>query len=391
MKTINIVILTFFLLPRIVLSQATLPFGSILEQINNSNNADANFVIEKFIEQVKQVPIIEGDKVIFLAKKNSNKKPMLLSDLNGFMNPRYVKDTTLADMISILKTDWYYTEKQLHSDAIINYQFRYGDDKVNDPLNQNTRTNFGSQISFVRMPQSQPPQKEIQDFLPSKGQLIEEEFRSEILGQNRKVHIYLPENYDSQISYSVVFFHDGSFFVKEANVGDILDSLILSKRINPLIAVFDDPIIRGKEYRNDIGFRNYIKNELLSYIGKKYNVTKDSNKRAIIGFSRGGLSALYLSHSLEEFSMCGALSPAIHPKSVSTFMVELGAYTYTPIKIFITKSIYDKIWGNDASDLKTQFERQSLALQYQEINQGHNISAWKTMLDDMLISFFPLK
>ena len=371
-------------------AQKMVGFNQLLNEVDNLPTEVVNDRVEAFIESIGYLPLIEDKKVIFLTK-SGNEAPKLQADFNGFLNPRYTNQDTLGLMNRIAKSDWYYYRKTLRSDAIVNYRFQLGDRTTTDRLNPNTRFSFGTLFSFVQMPQYEVGQEIVMDHFIPKGHLFQDTLYSEFLDHNRTIHIYVPVGYDAKaaLKYGSVYFHDGSFYISDAHVPEILDQLIARQKIEPVIAIFDDPVVRGKEYRGDMAYRNYIQHELIPHIDQAYHTIDSRDNRAVVGGSRGGLSALYLSHSTDAFSKCGTFSPAIHPKAIHTFFEELESFGHKPDNIFISGSIYDFIWYHDASRLKLYFENQGANLIYKELVAGHNISAWRTVLDDLMVGFFP--
>lgn len=372
-------------------NQVDTSFTQLLTTISASSQRDNNSKVEVFIEQHPQIPIIEGDTVIFLARKKGQVPPTLLADFNGFLHQRYVKDRSLGTMESIPGTSWYFRKAFLSATAIINYAYSYGDKPQTDPLNPNLRQSFGSLNSFVEMPGHTVPSEIIIDHSIPKGQVSKQLFASDKLGHDRTVHIYLPPAYEQmEQSLPTLYFHDGSFYVNEARIPQILDYLIAHQQIQPVIAVFDDPVIRGKEYRGDENYRDYMAQELIPYIDKTFRTIPAADQRAVIGGSRGGLSALHLSHNTSQFEKCGTFSPAITPTSIPDFLGTLKAHGNAPKQLFISGSVYDYIWYPDALSLSDHFNKGSLDFQYREVSEGHNIAAWRGLLDEMLTFFFPV-
>lgn len=369
-----------------VLSQSFLPF---LESLKAGPDNDKK--IESYLAAQQQVPIIEGDSIIFLAHAKHNATPILLADFNGFLNRRYVTDQSLGQMQLIPGSHWYYFIQKIPNDAIINYAYRYGDESYSDPLNPNQRLIFGGLTSFVAMPAYKFAEEWIIDHSIPKGTVESMTFNSKILSHDRKLHIYLPPNYtDQKAPLPTVYLHDGTFYVNEGRIPQILDYLIAHQMIQPVIAVFDDPVVRGKEYSGDEEYRQYIGSELIPYIDGRFETSKKREDRAVIGGSRGGLSSLHLAHALPLFGNCGVFSPAILPMPIPEFTEILTDYPNTPKKIYMTSSTFDHIWYQDAVDLKAHFSKlQGLDYQYQEIHEGHNIPAWSSLLPDMLQYFFP--
>lgn len=385
----SLTILTFLFISSSVWTQELSSFSNLLEAINKEDESEKNALVESFLKKAGQTPIIEGHKAIFLAKGNVTEKPYLLADFNGFLHRRYVKDPSIGAMKAIEGTSWFYLEKELEPNAIINYQIRLGERTSTDPLNPETRTGFGNLYSVLKMPAYQASYEILWDASLPTGQLIKDSIYSKALGHFRTIHIYLPPGYkQSKEKYSSVYFHDGSFFIREGLVPRILDNLIGQKKITPVVAAFDDPVQRGKEYRGDENYKRYLKEELIPFVNRTYRAKNDKRQRAVIGFSRAGQSSLYVTHNLDLFAKCGAFSPAIHPTSISDFTTKLAGLGFQPEHLFMTGSTYDFLWYPDAVALREHFQKSGIKFQYVEIPEGHNIPAWRTLLDDMLIAFF---
>ena len=361
-------------------------FSDLLKKVDSSQLSEKESLVQEFVEQQNSFPIINEDQVIFLVKGDESEAAALLGDFNSFMNRRYVTDQQLAAMTNIKGTSWHYTTKEFRSDAIVNYKYWINEEAVLDPLNSKQRSNFGEAVSFFTMPDYDSKQ----EFKPkegvAKGEVRQEKFQSEALNHERIIHVYLPPGHSDLDNLPLVFFHDGSFHVNEMRVPDIIDQLIARNAMEPVVVVFDDPVIRGKEYQGDSDYRLYVSNELIPYIETKYNTSK--KERAVFGFSRGGMSALYLAHNTDIFSKVGAFSPAIHPLSVEDFSAELESFGNRPEEIFITASLYDHIWYPDAPKLRETFISNKVVVHYKEIPMGHNIPSWQTVVDDILDKFY---
>ncbi|WP_179213388.1 alpha/beta hydrolase [Ekhidna lutea] len=363
-------------------------FEEILAEVKSLPVHERQAHFDEYIKRQTKFPIIEGAQVVFLTKSD-NGQPYLQADFNGFLNPRYTENKSIGLMKPIEGTSWYYYRKELVPDAVINYLYEDESGVSVDSLNSNTRTNFGTEVSFLSL-------GETQEVIPStpeeqRGKLATIEIESEFQNHTRTVHIYTPFNYESTEELPSVYFHDGSFFIGDMQVPEMLDYLISNQLIQPVVAVFDNPVIRGKEYRGDSAYIGYIEQELVPYITKNYKVSKAKDDRAVIGFSRGGMSAFYLAYFTTTFSKLGALSPAIHPTPVDDFMSQLNQSTSSPQQAFITGAIYDHLWYKDAVSLYEKLKQNEVEVQYIENSQGHNIPSWQTQLDDMLIAFFKIE
>ena len=145
------------------------------------------------------------------------------------------------------------------------------------------------------------------------------------------IDVYVPNNYNSNKYYPVVYFNDGqmlfspfSFF----NLQKILDDLIMKKTIKDLIVVgihakgdrssmyvpFHDNYLVQADNNFKSQAESYAKDlveKIIPYIDNKYNTIKTSKGRAIFGFSHGGLNATWLTLNYPQyFSMSAAISPS---------------------------------------------------------------------------------
>jgi hypothetical protein len=117
----------------------------------------------------------------------------------------------------------------------------------------------------------------------------------------RHVLVYLPDGYDSSIQrYPVIYWICG--WGATATGGEKpsdeykqpLDDAIKASKIPPTIAVFLDG---GMTYFNSTEFgywEDFLTKELVPFVDKTYRTYPDKSKRAIMGHSMGGYSAMML-------------------------------------------------------------------------------------------------
>jgi enterochelin esterase-like enzyme len=123
----------------------------------------------------------------------------------------------------------------------------------------------------------------------------------------QKVVVYLPKNYDnSNKNYPVLYYLPGfTSPIKEFLFGEysgfelqkVADSLIERELINEMIIVLVDgnTFLGGSFYVNSPingNWEDYIVNDVVHYIDRKYKTKPSPNSRAIAGNSMGAL-ALY--------------------------------------------------------------------------------------------------
>lgn len=146
------------------------------------------------------------------------------------------------------------------------------------------------------------------------------------LGGQKKIWLYLPENYRSSAKrLPVIYMHDGqnlfdakTSYVGEWQVDETLDSLKAQvivvgiehggeKRIDELTPYKNAKYGGGKADQ----YLDFIVNTLKPYIDKNYRTKPDKKHTAIFGSSLGGLVSFYAVLKYPEvFSKAGVFSPS---------------------------------------------------------------------------------
>jgi S-formylglutathione hydrolase FrmB len=142
------------------------------------------------------------------------------------------------------------------------------------------------------------------------GTVIKTTFYSDSLGEERKVHIYLPEGYDAggSIHYPAVYYLHGAgynhatVFGYPIELDKSLNQLINNQLIHPVIVAAADasnPPEHGSWYANSVhpnfgDFEDYIVYDLVEYLEENYRVIRSREKRCIQGLSMGGFGCMKL-------------------------------------------------------------------------------------------------
>lgn len=140
-------------------------------------------------------------------------------------------------------------------------------------------------------------------------------------------NVYTPPDYDPEVEYPLIFVLHGitdnhNTWMERGNPKPnvLLDNLITSKIIEPVIAVFPQGDAHASwashdNFSDTVGyfvFGDELTNDLIPYIEANYSVKKDRNLRAFSGFSFGGRQTVNigLSHHLKDFAWFGAFGLA---------------------------------------------------------------------------------
>ena len=123
-------------------------------------------------------------------------------------------------------------------------------------------------------------------------------FRSERLGNERRIVAYMPPGVRPDLETRLVLILDGGLgFDADHRYVEVLDRLTLTRRIPPVVAVFVDQLqhfeVRPREMRFNSGFADFLALDLVPWITSRYGVARDAGHRVICGTSLGGIAAAF--------------------------------------------------------------------------------------------------
>lgn len=364
-------------LPRIYLVLfcivATLQGQSLHESFSALMRQSSNESIMSFINRYGGTPIVERDTVLFMARVQEALRPFVTGDFNQW-------DSTKGYMLPITGTDWYYRFEYISTDARVEYSIRYHRDlELIDSLNPNRVLSFDVLTSELRMPDFRMKGITRPETYALKGTIESDSVYSRSFNQNRFIQIYTPPNVARTQALPVIFFHDGYTYVYRMHVHRILDSMITSGQLPPLIGVFVTPQQRGKEYSGNPQHRNWIVSEVIPMLEKRYR----TSGYAVMGSSRGALAAADIAmHHPTVIKRCLLISPAFRPTPLIDLWIKMQPALE---RVVIIESQYDSDWRDDARLLKTILDQQQSPYHYMVIPQGHNQEAWGTVMNKALI------
>jgi enterochelin esterase family protein len=361
---------------------------------------------DRFLQVLKAVgsPMIDGPSVSFVYYNPDARRVLLTGEFNQW-SPRGIAMTPLQD------TGLFYHTMQVLGPARVEYKFIVDGEWVTDPSCQNTVDNgVGEQnSSFVVGDFREPPELEWIPTIPH-GQVEEFTFESTLLNNQRRVYVYLPPNYDADLTsrFPTLYVHDGGEYLSRAKLPTILDNLTHSQEIPPLIAVMVDPVDRMREYWANENYARFMERELLPYIERHYRALARREARGVMGASLGGLISTYLALSRPQlFSKVGGQSSALFllegrrgsglaaelqarfallqnqgrgPKSLSVLVEELQE----SVAFYFDVGKYEPQFIPAHHRLAPLLEAKGCPCFYQELTGGHNWTSWRAHLKDLL-------
>ncbi len=383
MKTIITIILLALFSPSI-LSQSQ--FQDFLNRVNSLPDPTAKAaVIDSFmtVARAEGIPFIEDSTAnfLYLGSVSSVNVP---GDFNGW-------NQNSAPMVNLVLTNFWYHSKDFELNARLDYKFVLnGSSWILDPENPNTVSGGFGPNSELAMPEYVQPWEIEYNPNIDHGTIEDKSIFSTNLNATHQLKIYLPPGYNNVSTYPAVYFQDGFEYVTLASAANVLDNLIDSNKIEPIIAVFVKPNNRNEEYafskRNQ--YRLFFVEELVPFIDSVYSTKVDPKQRLVMGPSYGGnISALISYNHPDVFGLCGVHSGAFQPNNYEAFtLITTGAFE--DIK-------WSSIWGSYESlsqnmqDFRDSLISKGYELDWFELPEGHSWGLWRATIDNMLKYFFP--
>ncbi|MEJ2103570.1 MAG: alpha/beta hydrolase-fold protein [Ignavibacteriaceae bacterium] len=385
MKHLYVIIV--FLITTLVPAQSQ--FQQFLNYVNSLGDPVAKqSAVDSFMTYARTqgIPFIEDSTAnfIYLGNPSSVTVP---GDFNGW-------STTVWPMTHLSETNFWYRSENFELDARLDYKFVLnGSTWILDPENPNTcQGGFGPNSELSMPLYIQPWEIEYNPSIEH-GTVIQKTIFSTIVNTNYQLHIYLPPGYDSlsATTYPTIYFQDGSEYISLGKAVNVLDNLLDSSKIEPVISIFVTPNNRNEEYAGSLRnqYRLFFVNELVPYIDVNYKTKLDPKERLVLGDSYGGnISALISYNHPEVFGLCGLHSAAFQPNGYEAYNLIVNG----PVKDIIWSSIwgtYEGLYVN-MRNFRDFLISVNYELDWLERPEGHSWGLWRATIDRMLKYFFPV-
>lgn len=373
--------LSFILLTISTYFSAAQSFEQFLSTMEAGSNN--NLQIEQYISIHGGIPLIENSTTVYFIYKGEAESVNIAGDATAW--------SPGLPMKKIEGTAYWYCMATYEPDARLEYKIVVnGKDWILDPLNPHVIQGGMGPNSELLMPEYQQPLfTNERDAVPW-GTYSDTVLQSKIMGEQRKLRIYLPPKYEkSNDKYPVAFFHDGFQFFDLTDIRDIMDNMIYEGKMSPIIAVFVEPVKRDDEYSGSRqkAFTQFMMEELIPFIDNSYRTQATATSRAQFGISNGGNIALWLvaSHP-EKTALVAAFSSNVESKIPKAFKRSKCA----GVKFYLDLGKYDIPFLMPlVRDLKSVLQESGCKLRYNEYPEGHNWKFWQKHLPEALEYLFP--
>ncbi len=304
-------------------------------------------------------------------------------------------------MTHVPGTDLFYYSTHLEPNASVGYGFIVDfADPAPDPLNPTPHDGAFGEVSWFAMPAWQAPDHVGEVVEARRGTTQEVEWESTAKeGQTRKATVYLPAGYTASEDrrYPTLYFLDGDEALNEGTLKNTLDNLI-DERIEPLIAVFvlPDPENEDDDLWPTEKYVEMVVGELVPMIDARYRTIPDASRRAIVGETDGGDTALYSAfHHPEVFGRVGSLWPIVFGLELAE---DIPAAADQPLVIYQAWGTYHLRSPHEAWD-QVEDNRKFFARLREaghrpaggEVPEGLGWTIFSGYTDDMLTALFPLR
>ncbi|HXW95944.1 MAG TPA: alpha/beta hydrolase-fold protein [Gemmatimonadales bacterium] len=253
-------------------------------------------------------------------------------------------------------------------------------------------------------------------------------FDSRLLGEVRRIDVFLPRSYDSDsfTSYPVLYANDGQD-MEAVGLKEILEVLQGNAQMSPVIVVAIHATERVQDYgtagvinAQGLGGRadrygQFVMRELMPAIEARYRIERGATHTAIMGWSLGGLSAFDLAwRHPERFGAVGVFSgsfwwrtddrgPAARQASRIMHRRVREVPGHPALRMWFETGLHDETADRDGDGvidavqdteelvavLEQKGYRRGEDVVHLTVDGGHDLPTWQRMLPVWLTWAFP--
>ena len=331
----------------------------------------------------------------------------------------------LTVMEHVAGTDLWYKTVPVRKDIRIWYQFRKNDSLFPwfvdpnfpkrwaagfaDPLNPKVEQLPAGPRSVFEGPSAAPqPWVALRPGV-ARGQVTAITLTSSHLHEQRDVWVYTPPGYDSAAARragglpELVLFDGGAYTGRLVPTPTILDNMLADRRIAPIIAVF---IANGAQRMQELAanpdFADFVADEVMPYVRRRYAVTSSPAKTAIGGSSHGALMATFVALRYPRLFGNAISQSASHwwgPEGEDGEWLSRTVATMPrlPVRFYIEVGVYEtdrsanqgpgQVWPN--RHFRDVLRAKGYDVDYREFAGAHEYLNWRGTISEALMHFFP--
>lgn len=353
-------------------------------------------MVDNFV-QAHDFPLVEDSSVTFIFR----------GKVSSVSLQHWVYGLETSIPLSPLRgTDLWYLILDLPTNARIEYKLDIVSDGkhrwVHDPFNpQRARDPYGMN-SVCATAGYERPEWTLDNTEARPGSMEELVLKNTVFGLERTVQVYKPARFRNTRRYPLLVVHDGTDYLRYAAFRTVLDNLIHSLEISPMIVAFVQADDRLKEYAADNIHARFITEDVIPLMEDTYPLLKTPNHRGLLGSSFGAVASLHTAWANQgsfgrlllqsgsfAFTDIGQHSrgPAFDP--VVPFMNAFRKQPGTPAqKLYISCGTFESLIYENRS-LVPLLQASGMEVKYAEARDGHNWENWRDRLREGLSWLFP--
>lgn len=228
------------------------------------------------------------------------------------------------------------------------------------------------------------------------------QLRSKAFKENREIQVYLPATFRKNRRYPLLIVHDGLDYLRYAELKVVLDNLIHSLAIPPMVVAMTQSPDRLKEYTGNDQHAAFLAEDLLPFMASKFPLRDEARARGILGASFGGVASLHaawkypnlygnllLQSGSFAFSDLGrhkrseVFDPVV--KFMNAFREQPG---WPASKIYMSCGVYESLIYENRS-LVPRLQALGIEVRFEEARDAHNWENWRDRLSSGLSWLFP--
>ena len=352
--------------------------------------------IETFFRE-HAFPIVEGDSATFVFRGPAD-EVLLRHWVHGLPGNQELR--------RIDGTDVWFRTLDLPAASRVEYKLevvRGGDHSlIQDPLNSHfARDPFGAN-SVCAASGYQRPDWSLVDPGVETGEISELTLRSRSLRRNVPVKVYVPARYRRSRRYPLLVVHDGSDYLRFADLQAVLDNLIARFEIAPMIVAMIDSPDRLRDYADSEAHAKFLTEEMVPRLESRLPLRAAPAGRCLMGASFGAVGAfstacrfpgfydrLLLQSGSFAFTDVG---PSPRGPVFAPVVEFVNRYRREPVpiagRVFVSCGRHESlIYENRA--LVPLLQGTGMDVRYVEAPDGHNWENWRDRLRDGLSWLFP--
>lgn len=352
--------------------------------------------IDAFLKE-NTFPIVEETMLTFVFRGEAD-AVLLQHFIYGLESSRPLERVAGSDL-------WYMT-LEVPRESTVQYKFNVvrGSDHnwIQDPLNPHLAYDpFGANSVCSTGAQVRPDWTR-HDPEARPGEIRGHDIKSAAFGRKREVNLYLPARFRRSRNYPLLVVHDGRDYLRFSDLKIVLDNLIHRLEMEPMIVALTNAEDRLSEYPDHPSHAQFLTEEVVPYLEKRYPLRAQPASRGLMGASFGGVAALSCAWRYPGFYgrlllQSGSFAftdighhqrgPAFDPvvKFINAFRDQPGKPSE---RVFVSCGTYESLIYENRS-MVPLLQSTGMDVRYVEARDGHNWINWRDRLREGLSWLFP--